>query len=263
MHEPWMKFFTGDHLRDSGVRSVSLAARGLWTDMLCLMHQSVRKGYLQHPSGSPVTPEQLARMAGASVDETTGLLRELEDSGVFSRTSDGVIYSRRMNKEARKSALCSEAGKRGGGNPHAKARPLNGTLKGEVKGELKGDSLSEVRSQKSEVRSQKAEGEEGKPSPASALVEAWNGIGLAQVVKLTAGRTKSVNARLSEPFFRENYVQGLAMVKESKFLTGGNDRGWKADFDWFIQPDALAKVLEGKYADKKVRKDPVTGRVLR
>ena len=31
------------------------------------------------------------------------------------------------------------------------------------------------------------------------------------------------------------------------FLTGQNDRGWKADFDWCLDPGNIAKVREGKY----------------
>ena len=109
------------------------------------------------------------------------------------------------------------------------------------------------------------EGEDGdkSPGPAAVLVEAWNGLGLPQVVKLTSGRLKSVNARMSEPFFRENYSRGLEMVRESKFCNGGNDRAWKADFDWFVKPDTLARVLENKYEDRKPKRDPVTGRSLR
>lgn len=37
----------------------------------------------------------------------------------------------------------------------------------------------------------------------------------------------------------------------SSFMSGNNQRGWKADFEWFFDNDKnIAKVLEGKYDDK-------------
>jgi len=110
---PAMMFYPGDWLKDPAVRSVSLAARGLWIDMLCLMHESPRRGYLQHVSGKPVTAEQLARMTGCSTDEVSRLLQELEDAGVFSCTEHGVIYSRRMVRDEHIRQIRSEAGRKG------------------------------------------------------------------------------------------------------------------------------------------------------
>ena len=81
-------------MKDPGLRSVSLEARGLWIDMLCLLFESGRRGYLQHSTGKPVSDEQLARMTGSSSELVSRLLQELEDSGVFSRTEHGTIYSK-------------------------------------------------------------------------------------------------------------------------------------------------------------------------
>jgi len=93
-----MQWYTGDWLKDPGVRSVSLAARGLWIDMLSLMFECDRKGYLSL-SGKPMSADHLARMVGASTDEVSRLLTELETSGVFSRTDDGMIFNRRMVRD--------------------------------------------------------------------------------------------------------------------------------------------------------------------
>jgi len=101
MKLPAFQFYPGDWMKDPALRSVSLAARGLWIDMLCLMFEGDRRGYLQHATGKPVTAEQLARMTGSSPDEVSRLLQELDDSGVFSSTDHGVIFSRRMTKDER------------------------------------------------------------------------------------------------------------------------------------------------------------------
>lgn len=97
---PAFQFYPGDWMKDPALRSVSLEARGLWMDMLCLMHESIRRGYLQHSTGRPMSHEQIARMSGCSPEVCARLLEELEETGVFSREEDGTIYSRRMAREA-------------------------------------------------------------------------------------------------------------------------------------------------------------------
>jgi len=40
------------------------------------------------------------------------------------------------------------------------------------------------------------------------------------------------------------------MAEASQFLKGKNQRNWTADFNWLMNSENMAKVLEGKYADK-------------
>jgi hypothetical protein len=116
--QPWFAFYPDDHLSDERLVLCSLAAQGLWARLLCLMHKNDRRGYLC-VGDSPLTPEQLARASasGCSAEEVTRLLTELLHSGVASVSDTGVVYSRRMVREERKRRLCSEAGRKGGGNP--------------------------------------------------------------------------------------------------------------------------------------------------
>lgn len=111
---PSFQFYPGDWFKDPALRAVSLAARGLWIDMLCLMHESPRRGYLQHASGKPVTRQQLARMTGCSMEELAQLLEELADAGVYSTTEEGIIFSRRMVRDEEFRQIRQEAGRKGG-----------------------------------------------------------------------------------------------------------------------------------------------------
>ena len=100
-------------------RTVSSAARGLWMDMLSLMHEADPYGHLLINSIAP-TPESLAKIFGNSQKETRNLLSELENAGVFSRTNDGIIYSRRMVRDHSNAARDTANGKVNGalgGNP--------------------------------------------------------------------------------------------------------------------------------------------------
>jgi len=82
------------------------------------MHMAARRGYLETPSGKPINDEHLARLSGTFIGEVKGLKEELIEHGIPSvEESTGIWYSRRMVKESKKADKCSEAGKRGGGNP--------------------------------------------------------------------------------------------------------------------------------------------------
>lgn len=96
--QPWMKFYPQDWRGEARLRAVSIAARGLWVEMLCLMHEAKPYGHLLL-NGHPVTNDQLAALAGTSPDTASSLLAELEGAGVFSRNRSGVIFSRRMRRD--------------------------------------------------------------------------------------------------------------------------------------------------------------------
>lgn len=85
---------------------------------------------------------------------------------------------------------------------------------------------------------------------ADELVQRWNASDLLKVRKLTPPRKKALRARLKEPDWRESWGEALARVANSSFCGGSGVNGWKADLDWFLKPDTLTKVLEGKYDDK-------------
>lgn len=114
---PAFQFYPSDHRGETGLQLSSLAARGLWSEMLCVMHEGAPYGHLTTAAGHPIEPAQLARMVGESGTTVRRLLGELEDAGVFSRTELGVIYSRRMVRDEHIRTVRAEAGKRGG-NPN-------------------------------------------------------------------------------------------------------------------------------------------------
>jgi len=111
---PAILFYTGDWLKDPAVRCISLAARGLWIDMLCLMYESPTRGYLSLLDGKPVSAVQLARMVGGTLKEIESLLSEMRGCGTYSVTDDGVMFSRRMVADEELRELKSKAGKASG-----------------------------------------------------------------------------------------------------------------------------------------------------
>lgn len=119
---PSFQFYPSDWLHDLSLRVCSVGARGLWIDMLCLMHQGAPYGYLK-VGGKVIHLASLASVIGAPSADVQGWLAELEEAGVFSRDDDGCIYSRRMVRDE----LIREkraAGGHLGGNPTLKGSPV-------------------------------------------------------------------------------------------------------------------------------------------
>ena len=91
--------------------------------------------------------------------------------------------------------------------------------------------------------------------PTEAAVEIWNlvcgKIGNGVVSKITDGRRSALRARMREDFHNDlvewrRYCEDISL---NAFLTGGGERGWRADFDWALKPGNVVKVREGKFSD--------------
>jgi hypothetical protein len=118
---PSFQFYPGDWMTDVGLRMCSVGARGLWADMLCLMHQGSTYGYLE-VNLTPILPANLANLSGASVTDCVTWLDELRKNGVFSEDARGCIFSRRMLKDEKVRAARAAGGSLGG-NPQLINKP--------------------------------------------------------------------------------------------------------------------------------------------
>ena len=89
-----------------------------------------------------------------------------------------------------------------------------------------------------------------------AVEKRWNDlaaqVGLRKITKLSpdSKRYGAVNARITQHGY-DAVCAVIDSIKSSTFLQGGNDRGWRIDFDWLFKPNNFPKVLEQKYVDDK------------
>ena len=125
MKRPSFQFYPADWLTDAALRMVSIGARGLWIDMLCLMHQGTQYGFLK-VNNKVIHNLNLARMVGSTIQEVEGWLEELNSAGVYSIDEFGCIYSRRMIRDEKLRAARASGGILGG-NPNLKKVNLNST----------------------------------------------------------------------------------------------------------------------------------------
>ena len=79
---------------------------------------------------------------------------------------------------------------------------------------------------------------------------------LPSVRSLSPSRQKSIY-RARELLGDMSFNELFKKIQSSKFLTGDNENGWKASFDWIFDSNNLIKILEGNYDNKKPRKGSV------
>lgn len=114
----YAKFYPRDWLGDPLLRMVSPFERGIWIDLLCCMMLADPYGYLA-TNGKAMHDDDIARMVGVDKDTLKGAINHLLELGIPSRTSDGIIYSRRLVRDHAAFEAAQKSGKRGG-NPALK-----------------------------------------------------------------------------------------------------------------------------------------------
>ena len=113
---PAQQWYWDDWFSEFSLRLCSLAARGLWIDMLGIMFKAEIRGTLT-VNGRQIDSKELAKICNVSEQIINKCIDELEGREVFSRLPDRTIINRRMfNESERKeeiSKIRSIAGKKG------------------------------------------------------------------------------------------------------------------------------------------------------
>ena len=73
---------------------------------------------------------------------------------------------------------------------------------------------------------------------------------LSRVKSLTDKREKAIK-NIIKKHSLEEIKTVFENTQASDFLTGNNDRGWKADIDFILREDKFVNILEGKYNAKQ------------
>ncbi len=251
MKLPWIKFEVLEWMRDT--RPLSLASKGAWMDIICALHGSQNRGTLTLPVVG------WARLLGASIDQVEAVIAELSNmqTANIAREANGdvTVSCRRMLRDD----LTREQTRQRVKNHRDKKRDRDCNMDRNNGGNVVCNASETV--QKIEVRRKKEERGEGNGAVAPAVprldrsddvVKAWNELGrpFARVVVLSDNRGRALVARLRDPWWQAHWREALAKVPKSGFLAGTTGRGnWRADIDFFIRPDSVAKILEGKYDD--------------
>lgn len=223
--DPAVLFYTGDFL--NGCTDLTFEERGQYITLLCLQHQ---KGHLS---------EKTIRLSVGSV--SVDVLKK------FTKDEQGNFFNVRMDEEIAKRNQFIET-RRVNGSKGGRPSKANGYPNGYPNGKATENLIED-------------EDESGNIDY-KGILENYHTFcdKLPKVAKLSDERKRHIAARLKE-FNTETIIDVLKRAGRSEFLTGKNDRAWKADIDWIFNPTNFLKIMEGKYDNKpkkqEVRNEPV------
>lgn len=116
MKAPAFQFYPADWRKDPGVQALDFFSRGVWIEILCLMHESNERGVLLL-NGAAMPEEALANILGLDKQNFDDALTKIKAYGVAKvRQSDGALYSKRMVDDEKLTQIRRNAGNKGG-NP--------------------------------------------------------------------------------------------------------------------------------------------------
>lgn len=109
---PFIKFFPSDWLGSAKLRAVSLVARGVWIEVICVAWSCDEPGVLAS-NGKAWSLDDIARRVNGPTPVVVKALQELLEAGVAQRRDDGALFCPRTVKDRAVSQVRAEAGRRG------------------------------------------------------------------------------------------------------------------------------------------------------
>lgn len=74
-------------------------------------------------------------------------------------------------------------------------------------------------------------------------------VSFPKLTKLSDKRKKSIRARFNQGYTLKDFKRLFELAETSSFLKGGNNRNWRATFDWLVSDANMIRVLEGNFTD--------------
>lgn len=250
-HPPYFPFYPDDFASDGDVEAMSTAQVGAYILLLC-------KAWREEPVGSvPDDDRRLARWARMTPEEWSEAKSAV--LAPFALRNDGRWHQPRMAREFMKlresSRRRAEAGAAGAesrwGNGKRMAKPKQSHSDANATA-VRSDGMSPSSSVSNEGGGSRPKRREISTTEMQVVADAWNmlGIPFKAITKVHDKRRKHLAVRLADDWWRDNWRTALAKVQVLRFCRGGGDRGWVAHFDWFIKPNTVTEIMEGKYDDR-------------
>lgn len=243
--DTWMPFYVGDYLAATG--RLTTEQHGAY---LLILLDYWKNG---PPPNDDVVLAQIARLSTGSWRKAKAALLGFFD------VQDGLLIQKRVERERNRASKVTEERSKAGKVGAAKRwqsddkRIANAIDLPKANGQQNDTpSQSHTSSDEEVIASSNEEVSVGTDPPVtkSEILEAWRTrmvpLGFPAIAKWTAQRERLLNARLKDNSLEE-WMRAFAALERSAFCRGENDRGWRADFDFLLQPKSFTKLLEGAY----------------
>lgn len=120
---PAILWYPGDWRKDPGVQSLDYFDRGVWFEILMLMHEGEMRGKLTL-NGTSMPDDALSQILGIEKAKLKQTLTKLVSYGVASIEQEtGILVNRRMLRDEHLRKIRVECGSKGGRPPKTKAKP--------------------------------------------------------------------------------------------------------------------------------------------
>jgi len=229
--------YPADILSDSALMASSIQTKGAWLWTLLLLWRD--KTYKITD-----TREGFARLWGCSVNDVEAILAELEMRQVCDMSHDVPKMS------ANVTLTCRRLERRCKSNADAALRKQRQRDRDRSHTDVPPKKVPPSSSSSFSSSSSKK-----LKALCLAIKEAWNKMakvtGIPVVNDMSEKRKKAVSARMKTPNWTADWKAALDRIPTCPFLVGDNDRGWTANIDWFLKPDTVLNITEGKYSNKK------------
>lgn len=252
----YFRFHIGDYLADTNFLDAEEHGAYLMAMLHCYKHDFL-----------PSDMKKLKKICKTQDEEIIETILEF-----FTQKEDKWIH-RRIKAELKRaesiSKKASESGKRGAEKRHEKqdvpserqAKAKQSPSERQANAELTSNQ-EPVTSNPSNIDSNKLEScqKASFDCPAKSMVDYWNEKvtrhGLPTCKKITAGRRQKLKSRFVGECDGELDVwrKAVDLLCESPHHVGDNERGWKANIDFLLQPNRVTQMLEHDESDKKERK---------
>lgn len=238
----FIQFYMSDWL--AGTARMTRLVKSIYFDICCY----------NWDKALPVPNGELALMVGdIDSQQADTIINMLLASGQLVEDERG-IYSPRAMSEAER-ALAAWKAKSEGGKKSVPGKPKHSSTEPDLDLEPDGGERGADAPPK-KARKKPPAKTEPKPKPPmpiaamASIPELWNEIaakhGLSPIIKMTDKRTEHLRARVAEHGV-EVILNAMRTIPNSRFLMGKSQGGWKANFDWLLQPSSMQRLLEGSY----------------
>lgn len=252
---PNMPLYIGDWQKDCNV--LSLEAEAAWLRIIFKMFTNGKQSLYKIPTKGL---QNIWRCSGEKAKEIVQELVDFDICEITEQERFTLFKSRRFERENQLSKVRCEAVKsrKDRKNPPQIAnkpstKPIQTLNKTQTKGLQITDNDNDNENN-NEIESEEEKGGVGEKTNCQHIAEQFNALcsALPAVRQLTPKRRAGIRARVSE-YGPEQVEAVFRKTAGSSFLTGDNDRGWQADFDWVLKPNNFIKILEGQYDDKHAK----------